>query len=306
MKKVAAALLCAAITSGCAHTVSGTAGASPRDELSPRQQEHVAVEDALRGADPCGLLDEAVVRSAGAVQQYGSAVQLSVCSALLTRPDGVTTYVEVSLLPPVLSDAGADLTRGTCERVFRLNLGTDRRDEDGPRGTVRAGTVAGQDACPLVDAVLDAAIDRMRSGIPTRDAGSPDQVALAVHDPCEVLDVLGTTAGGRVVDPESRPAPFDCVLFPNPNRVPGSEVTVSFTMSPVKENRPPVPAEPETVGDRCRWTSPMGEPIDITRPGAGVDEFTRRLGHASAVVTVHGPNCAAVARVADAANTAFG
>ena len=323
MKKVAAALLCAAITSGCAHSVSGTAGASPLQELSPDQQRHVHVEDALRAADPCGLLDEGVVRHAGTVQQYGSAVQLPVCSALMTRPDGASTYVELSLLPSMLSEqsltrpetvdgvtvyrgAGADLARGTCERVFRLPLGTGDEQVGGPPATVRAGTVAGQDACPLADAVLDSAIDRMRSGLPARDAGSPDQVALAVHDPCEVLDVLGTTAGGRVVDPESPPTPFDCVLFPNPNRVPGSEVTVSFTMSPVKENRPPVPAVPETVGDRCRWTSPMGEPIDITRPGAGVDEFTRRLGHAGAVVTVHGPNCAAVARVADAANTAFG
>ncbi|MEN0140201.1 MAG: hypothetical protein AAGC80_33950, partial [Rhodococcus sp. (in: high G+C Gram-positive bacteria)] len=257
------------------------------------------------------------------VQQYGSAVQLPVCSALMRRPDGASTYVEVSLLPSMLSDssltrpetvdgvtvyrgAGADLARGTCERVFRLNLGTLRDRVPPQLATVRAGTVAGQDSCPLADAVLEAAIDSMRSGLPVRDAGSRDQVALAVHDPCEVLDVLGTTAGGRVVDPESPPTPFDCVLFPNPNRVPGSEVTVSFTMSPVKENRPPVPAEPETVGDRCRWTSPMGEPIDVTRAGAGVDEFTRRLGHAGAVVTVHGPNCAAVARVADAANTAFG
>ncbi|OUS95551.1 hypothetical protein [Rhodococcus sp. NCIMB 12038] len=323
MKKVAAALLCAAITSGCAHSVSGTAGASPLQELSPDQQRHVHVEDALRAADPCGLLDEAVVRHAGTVQQYGSAVQLPVCSALMTRPDGASTYVELSLLPSMLSEqsltrpetvdgvtvyrgAGADLARGTCERVFRLPLGTGDEQVGGPPATVRAGIGAGQDACPLADAVLDSALDRMRSGLPARDAGSPDQVALAVHDPCEVLDVLGTTAGGRVVDPESPPAPFDCVLFPNPNRVPGSEVTVSFTMSPVKENRPPVPAVPETVGDRCRWTSPMGEPIDITRPGAGVDEFTRRLGHAGAVVTVHGPNCAAVARVADAANTAFG
>ncbi|WP_009477348.1 hypothetical protein [Rhodococcus sp. JVH1] len=323
MKKVAAALLCAAITSGCAHSVSGTAGASPLQELSTGQQRHIHVENALRDADPCGLLDVAVVRGAGTVQQYGSAVQLPVCSALMAGPGGATTYVELSLLPLMLSDAaltrpetvdgvtvyrgaGADPMRGTCERVFRLNLGTDREQVEGQLATVRAGTVAGQDACPIADAVLDSAIDRMRSGLPARDVTSAHQVALAVHDPCEVLDVLGATAGGRVVDPESPPTPFDCVLFPNPNRVPGSEVTVSFTVSPVKENRPSVPAEPETVGDRCRWTSPMGEPIDITRPGAGVDEFTRRLGHAGAVVTVHGPNCAAVARVADAANTAFG
>jgi len=323
VKKVAAALLCAVITSGCAHSVSGTAGASPLDELSPVQQRHVAVEDALRAADPCGLLDEAVVRQSGTVLQFGSAVQLPVCSVLMVRPGGATTYVELSLLPSMLSDtaltgpdtvdgvtvyrgAGADLARGTCERVFRLNLGPLQEQVTPQLATVRAGTVAGQDACPLADAVLGSAIDRMRSGLPARDPTSPHQVALAVHDPCEVLDVLRTTAGGRVVDPESPPTPFDCVLFPNPNRVPGSEVTVSFTMSPVKENRPPVPAEPETIGDRCRWTSPMGEPIDITRPGAGVDEFTRRLGHAGAVVTVRGPNCAAVARVADAANTAFG
>ncbi|TQC41393.1 hypothetical protein EEB14_55020 [Rhodococcus sp. WS4] len=323
MKKVAAALLCAVITSGCAHSVSGTAGASPLDELSPGQQRHVAVEDALRAADPCGLLDEAVVRHAGTVQQFGSAAQLPVCSALMARPGGATTYVEMSLLPSMVSDAalagpetvdgvtvyrgaGADLARGTCERVFRLNLGPLQDQVTPQLATVRAGTVAGEDACPLADAVLDSAIDSMRSGLPARDAASAHQVALAVHDPCEVLDVLGTTAGGRVVDPQSPPTPFDCVLFPNPNRVPGSEVTVSFTMSPVKENRPPVPAEPEKVGDRCRWTSPMGEPSDITRRGAGVDEFTRRLGHAGAVVTVHGPNCAAVARVADAANTAFG
>jgi hypothetical protein len=323
VKKVAAALLCAVITSGCAHSVSGTAGASPLQELSPGQQRHIHVENALRDADPCGLLDVAAVRGAGTVQQYGSAVQLPVCSALMAGPGGATTYVELSLLPSMLPDAaltrpetvdgvtvyrgaGADQMRGTCERVFRLNLGTDREQVEGQLATVRAGTVAGQDACPIADAVLDSAIDRMRSGLPARDATSAHQVALAVHDPCEVLDVLGATAGGRVVDPESPPTPFDCVLFPNPNRVPGSEVTVSFTLSPVKENRPSVPAEPETVGDRCRWTSPMGEPIDITRPGAGVDEFTRRLGHAGAVVTVHGPNCAAVARVADAANTAFG
>jgi hypothetical protein len=323
VKKVAAALLCAVITSGCAHSVSGTAGASPLQELSPGQQRHIHVENALRDADPCGLLDVAAVRGAGTVQQYGSAVQLPVCSALMAGPGGATTYVELSLLPSMLPDAaltrpetvdgvtvyrgaGADPMRGTCERVFRLNLGTHRGQVEGQLATVRAGTVAGQDACPIADAVLDSAIDRMRSGLPARDATSAHQVALAVHDPCEVLDVLGTTAGGRVVDPESRPTPSDCVLFPNPNRVPGSEVTVSFTLSPVKENRPSVPAEPETVGDRCRWTSPMGEPIDITRPGAGVDEFTRRLGHAGAVVTVHGPNCAAVARVADAANTAFG
>ncbi|MFW2237421.1 hypothetical protein ACVH9Z_07745 [Rhodococcus opacus] len=321
MKKVAAALLCAVFTSGCAHSVSGTAGASPLQELTPEQQRQVHVEDALRDADPCGLLDEAVVRGAGTVQQYGSAVQLPVCSALMVRPGGATTYVELSLLPSMLSDAaltgpetvdgvtvyrgaGADLARGTCERVFQLNVLEEQLKP--PLASVRAGTVAGQDACPLADAVLGSAIDRMRSELPARDPTSPRQVALAVHDPCEVLDVLGTTAGGRVVDPEAPPTPFDCVLFPNPNRVPGSEVTVSFTMSPVKENRPPVPAEPETVGDRCRWTSPMGEPIDITRRGAGVDEFTRRLGHAGAVVTVHGPNCAAVARVADAANTAFG
>ena len=323
MKKVAAALLCAVITSGCAHSVSGTAGASPLQELSPEQQRHVHIEDALRAADPCGLLDEMVVRHSGTVQQYGSAVQLPVCSALVARPDGATTYVELSVLPSLLSDTaltgpetvdgvtvyrgpGADLARGTCERVFRLNLGTLQDHVDPRLATVRAGTVAGEDACPLADAVLDSAIDSMRSGLPARDAAASTQVAIALHDPCEVLDVLGTTAGGRVVDPQSPPTPFDCVLFPNPSRVPGSEVTVSFTMSPVKENRPPVPAEPETVGDRCRWTSPMGEPIDITRPRAGVDEFTRRLGHAGAVVTVHGPNCAAVARVADAANTAFG
>ncbi|MBC2641584.1 MULTISPECIES: hypothetical protein [unclassified Rhodococcus (in: high G+C Gram-positive bacteria)] len=323
MKTVAAALLCAAITSGCAHSVSGTAGASPLEVLTPEQQRHVDVEDVLRAADPCGLVDEVVVRRAGAVWQFGSAVQLPVCSALMARPGGATTYVEMSLLPSMLPGtaltgqdtvdgvtvyrgAGPDLARGTCERAFRLNLGT-LQDRVAPQlATVRTGTVAGEDACPLADAVLEAAIDRMRSGLPVRAAASADQVGLAVRDPCEVLDVLGSAAGGRVVDPAAPPTPFDCVLFPNPNRVPGSEVTVSFTMSPVKENRPPVPAEPETVGDRCRWTSPMGDPIDITRPGAGVDEFTRRLGHAGAVVTVHGPNCAAVARVADAASTAFG
>ncbi|MEU2001075.1 hypothetical protein ACH47B_12300 [Rhodococcus sp. NPDC019627] len=322
MKRIAAALLCAVITSGCAHNVSGTAGASPLDESSPGQQRHIDVEDALRAADPCGLLDEAVVRQFGTVQQFGSAVQLPVCSALIARPGGAKTYVDVSLLPSMLSDSaltrpdtvdgvtvyrgpGADLARGTCERVFQLNLGTLEERVNPLFGTVRVGTVAGEDACPLADAVLDSAIDSMRLGLPARDAAARNQVALAVHDPCEVLEVLGDP-GGRVVDPDAPPTPFDCVLFPDPDRVPGSEVTVSFTVSSVKENRPPVPAEPETIGDRCRWTSPMGEPIDVTRPGAEVDQFARRLGSAGAVVTVHGPNCTEVARVAEAATTVFG
>lgn len=47
MKKVAAALLCAVLTSGCAHTVSRAAGASPLDELSPRQQYACPLADAV-------------------------------------------------------------------------------------------------------------------------------------------------------------------------------------------------------------------------------------------------------------------
>ncbi|MCQ4121737.1 hypothetical protein [Rhodococcus tibetensis] len=319
MNKVAAAVLCAVITSGCGHSVAGTPAATPQKALSAPEQRHLELEDALRAADPCGLLDEGPLRDFGPILQYGSAVQLSVCSALMAGPRGGTTYVELSLLPSMLSGksltepdtvdgvtvyggAGADLARGTCERVFQLELGSL---EVAPQlATVRAGTVAGEDVCPLVDAVLVSAIDAMASGLPGRGSSSR-QVALASHDPCEVLGVLGDAAGGRVVDPAAAPTPFDCVLFPT-RREPGTEVTVTFTLAPINGNRPRVQADPEMVGDRCQWSTPVGEPIDVTRPGAQVDEFTRKLGSAGAVVTVHGPNCTEVARVAEAATTVFG
>ncbi len=44
------------------------------------------------------------MRQSGTVLQFGSAVQLPVCSVLMVRPGGATTYVELSLLPSMLSD----------------------------------------------------------------------------------------------------------------------------------------------------------------------------------------------------------
>ncbi|MFZ2178313.1 MAG: hypothetical protein WAW17_30670 [Rhodococcus sp. (in: high G+C Gram-positive bacteria)] len=318
-----AALIAAVMVSpGCARSVVGVPAAVPPEGLTARQQLHVDVEDILRTADPCGLLDEGPLEAVGAVAQFGAAVQLSVCSALITRPDGNSISVELSLLPSMLSAQSvseptvidgvtvyrgrADPARGTCERVFRLALGGPAELAAPRLATVRVGAVAGEDACPLADSVLSAAIDRMASGLPSRAAGDRNQAELARHDPCEVLEVLGEDAGTRLVDADALPAPFDCVFYPSRGQVPGSEVTVAFTVRSVGNDRTEVPAEPARIGDRCRWSTPVGAAIDVTRPDAVVDDITRMLGRARGVVTVHGRDCAAVAQVAEAAETAFG
>ncbi|MFD4369178.1 hypothetical protein [Rhodococcus sp. NPDC058521] len=314
---VRAAALCVSVAALAAcGGVDGAPAAQPDKPLSPAQSLHVEVEDALRAADPCGLLDEASLP--GAVLQYGSAVQASVCSALIRGDDNELTSVDVSLLPSMLSDSaktnrtevggvtvfrgtGPDLGRGTCERVFALNLGgLDALQY----ATVRTGANAGQDSCPLADDVVAAAIERMRPGLPLRVDASPWAVDLVGANACDVLTAI--PEGVRVVDPKQPPTPFDCTFHPDGVETRGNEVSV--TLSVKASGGPDQNAEngPKQVGDRCRWEARTGEEIDVTRPGAEVDEYARTLGRARGVVTVHGPDCDSVRKVADTARLVFG
>lgn len=314
---VAAIVGAGAVLTACGG-VEAPAAPKPATPFSPAQIQHIAIQDTLRSVDPCGLLDEGVLVDAGEVLQYGSAVQPSVCSALIRGDDGTETAVDVSLLPSMLSDtaltnpvdvgavtvyrgAGPDLERGTCERVFSLNLGAAA--EEPHYATVRTGGPAGADTCAFADAVLSNAVTRMQSGLPERVAGAAWAVDTVRDDPCEVLDSF--PAAARVVDVSLPPTPFECTFYPDGVESRGNEVTVTLGVKAVDESETDESYEPEMVSDRCRSTFPVGREIDVTRPDVEVGEFARALGHARGVVTVHGSDCGIVGKVANAAFSAF-
>lgn len=313
-----AAIIGAGAVLGACGGVSGSPAAEPAKPFSPAQIRQIEVQDALRAADPCGLLDEGALASGGDVLQFGSAVQPSVCSALVRGADGADTSVDVSLLPSMLSEAalsnpvemngvtvyrgaGPDLERGTCERVFPLNMGEASEPH---YATVRTGGTAGSDTCALADAVLANAVDRMEAGLPGRVDGAPWAVDTARADPCRVLESF--PAGRQIVDGNSPPTPFECTFYPDGVESRGNEVSVALGVKAVKDGEKDESNEPVEVSDRCRSAVPVGREIDVTRPGADVGEFARSLGHARAVLTVHGRNCDMVGKVADVARSTFG
>lgn len=318
--RIAVMIGSAAVLTACGG-VSGSPAAEPAKPFSPAQIQHIAIQDTLRSVDPCGLLDQNALADAGEVLQYGSAVQPSVCSALIRDGGGAEIAVDVSLLPSMLSDRalsnpaevsgvtvfrgdGPDLERGTCERVFPLNLG-DPSHPSGPHyATVRTGGAAGADTCPLAGAVVTEAVSSMESGLPGRVDGAAWAVDAVRDDPCELLDSFPSAA--RVVDASLPPTPFECTFFPDGVESRGNEVTVTLGVKAVESRESDEANEPEMIADRCRSAFPVGPEIDVTRPDVEIGEFARALGHARGVVTVHGSDCGIVGKVANAALSAFG
>lgn len=318
--RIAAILGAGTVLAACGGVEGSPAPVAPKP-FSPAQSRQLAIEDALRAADPCGLLDESVLAAEGEVLQFGSAVQPSVCSALIRDGEGADTAVDVSLLPSMLSDAavsnpvemngvtaylgaGPDLERGTCQRVFELDLGDLPDHTVAQYATVRTGGPAGEDTCALADAVLESATARMVTGLPGRVDGADWAVDAVGSNPCEVLTAFPKAA--RVVDTALPPTPFECTFYPDGVESRGNKVSLSLGVKAVDESETDESYEPERVADRCRSSFPVGREIDVTRPGVEVDEFTRALGHARAVITVHGGDCGIVGKVADAARSTFG
>ncbi|QNG21039.1 hypothetical protein G4H71_08365 [Rhodococcus triatomae] len=313
--------------SGCGAVVPGTPAEAGG---APVETGRAEVERILRTTDPCGLLPETALAEAGAIAQYGSAVQLSVCAALVSRPDGELTRVELALQPTLLGVSsyagrtevdgvevfrgdGPDLSGGRCQRVFRLDLGeADRPGTDPQYATVRVAGLAGEDVCDLADEILAGALREMRPGLPKRDIYEDP----GAQHPCAVVDVVD---GLRVLDVgDGLPTPFECRIAVDGtvgDRAASGvaeEVTVALGLRAAPANGPksgnPEPgAEPEPirVGDRCQWSRPTGPEIDITVDPDAVDTFTRDLGRANVVVTVHGGDCDAVRAVAAVANFVY-
>jgi len=317
--RIAAILGAGMVLAACGGAEGGPAPV-PAKPFSPAQSRQLAVEDSLRATDPCGLLDEGLLADAGEVLQYGSAVQPSVCSALIRDADGAETAVDVSLLPSMLSDVsvsnpvemngataylggGPDLGRGTCQRVFELDLGEEPERTPAQYATVRSRGPADTDSCPLADAVLESATARMVLGLPVRVDGTDWAVDAVGSNPCEVLTAFPEAA--RVVDTALPPTPFQCTFHPDGVESSGNVVTLALGVKAVSEPETDESYEPKRVEDGCRSTFPVGREIDVTRPGVEVDEFARALGNARAVVTVHGGDCGIVGKVTDAARSTF-
>ncbi|EOM77682.1 hypothetical protein DW322_02740 [Rhodococcus rhodnii] len=232
------------------------------------------VADAVRVLDPCALVPEDSLGD-GEILQYGSAVQATVCAALVRRPDGTEVRVELSLLPSSFARSdGPDLARGLCERTFTV---------PGGHGSVRVAEVPGVDTCDAAQAVADGAAAILDAGEGRR--GPTDPLAT---DPCSVLDA-------PVPGPPGPPRPFHC------SDDAGTSVDLSLrTVSDRGHSDEPV------VGpDGCTRVIPVGKEIDITREDVDVDEFARSLGRAHVVVTVRATNCGTLATVAERVERAF-
>ncbi|NLU83406.1 hypothetical protein [Rhodococcus sp. HNM0569] len=275
-----------AVAGGCATTSDGSAYAAGAGSgyvtAAPQPSS-----DVLRLLDPCALLDEATLTDAGRVAQFGAAVQLSVCSALVDTGE-VLTRIELSISPSTYADPAPNLATGTCERTFAV--------PGSPRpASVRVADRAGVDACPLAETLVGDAAAALVAGVPQR--GADDPVAV---DPCEFL--AGDTATRPSGPDAARPSSPD-VTRPRPYACQAGDLTVEYSLRQVGSRA--LLDDAVVSAGTCRWTHRVGDDIDVTRDAAELDDFTLALGRAHPVVTVSAPECAGTEAPAQAVAKRF-
>ncbi len=277
--------------------------------LNTMQQNRIALEAYLRSVDPCGLLDEAEVARYGMVEQYGPLAALSACNAMVLPPGGPQIRVELMLLPTALSETsksnpggmdgvevyggrGPDIPNGTCEKLFRLSLGDLQERVDPQLAAIRVNGNRGTDTCQLAESVLAAAVKRMVAGMPKRGV---TQFPLVANEPCGLWsDPRQFPRPRLVVTVDGAPKPFECTAELGDD---GPRVTLAFGIRPAS-----TAGDTETKSaDGCTVTHETTQIVDITRPGARVNDVARALGRNAAIVTVSAPDCAlAQAQLVDA------
>ncbi|NLG55667.1 MAG: hypothetical protein GX542_08475 [Rhodococcus sp.] len=298
-------------------SAESSAAAAPETPLQTR----AGIEQVLRDTDPCGLLSKEVLSQAGALAQYGSAVQLAVCAALIGRPDGELTRVELAVQPAMLGvrdlegrtdidgvavfrGPGPDLKQGRCQRVFTLKVPTDKP----LYATVRTAGIVGEDTCALADDVVNAAVAAMADGLP------PRQKDATLLDPCAVVD---TVEGVERIDPgpittDTPVTPFECRVMVDNIPVVVS-VGVKNTDPSAQPSDPNADIDEVRSGSATQWSRSVGPEIDISLEPELLDTPTRELGYARVVVTVRAaPSDAdpdaisgAVAQIATAVNALY-
>jgi hypothetical protein len=223
--------------SGCDDDVQGSAAMGPRDidpayffagdvptygqRVNPGDVTTLSYLRAARRVDPCGLLTRDAMAKIGEIGSVGTLFAFDECDVDIKVPgEAQRRYASIEVIfnrmagQPVAFLAG-DLPvyenyPGSCDYLLPLNLSLlpgarPLRQPEQP--FVRVGLI-GDENCDLAQRLARAVAPVVASlRLPVRDAVAVYPSALAEHDPCQVLSVVGAPVERWDV---ARSQPYEC------------------------------------------------------------------------------------------------
>jgi hypothetical protein len=234
-------LAVAALVTGCAESIDGTARLGSRDvdpaaffagpvatygqRVSSDDVDALAYLRAIRRIDPCGLLTREELAKIGEIGSVGTLFAFDECDVDVKVPgEADRRYVSVELTqthvdgqPVVFKAAGLPVYEaypGSCDYMVPIDLSRlpgapAARGVDQP--FVRIGLIADGN-CEFVQRLVRALAPRLVAlHVPLRDAVAAYPAEVAEHDPCHVLAALAGQVGHWDVA-HSRPYECDFVL----------------------------------------------------------------------------------------------
>jgi hypothetical protein len=223
--------------SGCSRDIDGLAAMGPRDVEPayffagdvPTYGQHVNPGDvttlsylrAVRRVDPCGLLTREAVAKIGEIGSVGTLFALDECDVDIKVPgEAKRRYASIEVIfnrmagQPVAFLSGDlpvyETYPGSCDYLLPLNLSLlpgaqPLRQPEQP--FVRVGLIADEN-CDFAQRLARAIAPVVGSlRLPVRDAVAAYPSALAEHDPCQVLSVLGPEVERWDI---ARSRPYEC------------------------------------------------------------------------------------------------